>query len=200
MAGCVGVAGSATHRRALHGGRCAIVLGHLTLADNVHISAATVVTRSILKPGHYTGVFPIDDNAAWEKNAATLKQLHSLRERIKRSSGSQRKPEEQTLMMDIHQILKQLPHRYPFLLVDRVLELEKASASRRSRTSPSTSPSSWATFPHRPVMPGVLMLEALAQAAALLSFETDGRDAGRQLGVLLCRHRRRALQAAGGAG
>jgi UDP-3-O-[3-hydroxymyristoyl] glucosamine N-acyltransferase len=42
-----------------------------------------VVTRSILKPGHYTGFFPIDDNAAWEKNAATLKQLHTLRDRLK---------------------------------------------------------------------------------------------------------------------
>ena len=43
----------------------------------------SLVTRSIHKPGHYTGVFPIDDNATWEKNAATLKQLHSLRERLK---------------------------------------------------------------------------------------------------------------------
>ena len=43
----------------------------------------TLVTRSIHQPGHYTGVFPIDDNAAWEKNAATLRHLHSLRERVK---------------------------------------------------------------------------------------------------------------------
>jgi UDP-3-O-[3-hydroxymyristoyl] glucosamine N-acyltransferase len=42
-----------------------------------------VVTRSISKPGHYTGMFPIDENAAWEKNAASLKQLHSLRDRIR---------------------------------------------------------------------------------------------------------------------
>ena len=83
MAGCVGVAGSATIGAHCTVGGGAIVLGHLTLADHVHISAATVVTRSIHKPGHYTGVFPIDDNAAWEKNAATLKQLHVLRERIK---------------------------------------------------------------------------------------------------------------------
>ena len=61
----------------------AIVLGHLSLADHVNISAATVVTRTISEPGHYTGMFPIDDNARWEKNAATLKQLHTLRERIK---------------------------------------------------------------------------------------------------------------------
>ena len=83
MAGCVGVAGSAVIGAHCTVGGGAIVLGHLTLADGVHISAASVVTRSILKPGHYTGMFPIDDNAAWEKNAATLKQLHGLRERLK---------------------------------------------------------------------------------------------------------------------
>jgi UDP-3-O-[3-hydroxymyristoyl] glucosamine N-acyltransferase len=83
MAGCVGVAGSAVIGAHCTVGGGAIVLGHLRLADGVHISAATVVTRSILKPGQYTGVFPMDDNAAWEKNAATLKQLHSLRDRLK---------------------------------------------------------------------------------------------------------------------
>jgi UDP-3-O-[3-hydroxymyristoyl] glucosamine N-acyltransferase len=83
MAGCVGVAGSATIGANCTFGGGAIVLGHLSVADNVHVSAATVVTRSIRKAGQYTGMFPIDDNATWEKNAATLKQLHSLRERLK---------------------------------------------------------------------------------------------------------------------
>jgi UDP-3-O-[3-hydroxymyristoyl] glucosamine N-acyltransferase len=83
MAGCVGVAGSATIGAHCTIGGGAIVLGHLELVDNVNISAATVVTRSIHKPGHYTGMFPIDDNAAWEKNAASLKQLYGLRERIR---------------------------------------------------------------------------------------------------------------------
>jgi UDP-3-O-[3-hydroxymyristoyl] glucosamine N-acyltransferase len=83
MAGCVGVAGSATIGAGCTFGGGAIVLGHLTVADGVHVSAATVVTRSIHKAGQYTGMFPIDDNASWEKNAATLKQLHSLRERLK---------------------------------------------------------------------------------------------------------------------
>ena len=83
MAGCVGVAGSATIGAHCTVGGGAIVLGHLTLADRVNISAGTVVTRSINKPGHYTGMFPIDDNASWEKNAASLKQLNRLRERLK---------------------------------------------------------------------------------------------------------------------
>lgn len=83
LAGCAGVAGSAVIGEHCTVGGGAIVLGHLKVVDHVHISAASVVTRSILKPGHYTGMFPIDDNVAWEKNAATLKQLHSLRERLK---------------------------------------------------------------------------------------------------------------------
>lgn len=83
MAGCVGVAGSATIGAHCTVGGGAVVLGHLTLADHVNISAATVVTRSIHKPGHYSGVFPLDDNASWEKNAATLRNLHALRERVR---------------------------------------------------------------------------------------------------------------------
>ena len=83
MAGCVGVAGSANIGAHCTVGGGGIVLGHLTLADHVHVSASTTVTRSLTQPGQYTGMFPIDDNARWEKNAATLKQLHSLRERIK---------------------------------------------------------------------------------------------------------------------
>ena len=83
MAGCVGVAGSATIGAHCTVGGGAVVLGHLSLADHVHISAASVVTRSILQPGQYTGMFPLDSNANWEKNAASLKQLARLRERIK---------------------------------------------------------------------------------------------------------------------
>jgi UDP-3-O-[3-hydroxymyristoyl] glucosamine N-acyltransferase len=83
MAGCVGVAGSARIGRHCTVGGGAIVLGHLELADHVHISAATVVSRSIHKPGQYSGVFPFDDNASWEKNAATLRQLHGLRDRLR---------------------------------------------------------------------------------------------------------------------
>lgn len=77
-------------------------------------------------------------------------------------------------MMDIHQILKQLPHRYPILLVDRVLELEKGQRIKALKNVTINEPFFAGHFPHRPVMPGVLMLEAMAQAAALLSFDTMG--------------------------
>lgn len=77
-------------------------------------------------------------------------------------------------MMDIHQILKQLPHRYPILLVDRVLELDKGKSIKALKNVTINEPFFVGHFPHRPVMPGVLMLEAMAQAAALLSFDTMG--------------------------
>ncbi len=83
MAGCAGVAGSAKIGAHCTVGGGAVVLGHLTLADGVHVSAASVVTRSILQPGHYTGMFPLDENSQWEKNAASLKQLSRLRDRVR---------------------------------------------------------------------------------------------------------------------
>jgi UDP-3-O-[3-hydroxymyristoyl] glucosamine N-acyltransferase len=83
IAGNAGVAGSARIGPRCTIGGAANILGHLSLAEGVHISAASVVMRSIHKPGLYSGIFPIDDNAAWEKNAATLRQLHSLRERLR---------------------------------------------------------------------------------------------------------------------
>ena len=84
LAGCVGIAGSATIGRHCSIGGGAIILGHLQLADEVQVSAATVITRSIASPGLYSGVFPFDDKAAWEKYAATLRQLHALRDRLRR--------------------------------------------------------------------------------------------------------------------
>lgn len=76
--------------------------------------------------------------------------------------------------MDIHQILKKLPHRYPILLVDRVLEVEKGKSIKALKNVTINEPFFTGHFPHRPVMPGVLMLEAMAQTAALLAFETLG--------------------------
>lgn len=77
-------------------------------------------------------------------------------------------------MMDIHQILKLLPHRYPILLVDRVLEIEQGKKIKALKNVTINEPFFTGHFPHRPVMPGVLMIEAMAQAAALLSFSSMG--------------------------
>jgi 3-hydroxyacyl-[acyl-carrier-protein] dehydratase len=79
-------------------------------------------------------------------------------------------------LFDIHKILKRLPHRYPFLLVDRVIEFEKDKRIKALKNVSINEPFFVGHFPNRPVMPGVLMLEALAQAAALLSFESLGEQ------------------------
>lgn len=79
-------------------------------------------------------------------------------------------------MIDIHRILKLLPHRYPILLVDRVLSFEKDKRIQALKNVTINEPFFQGHFPNRPVMPGVLMLEALAQTAALLSFESVGGE------------------------
>jgi 3-hydroxyacyl-[acyl-carrier-protein] dehydratase len=76
--------------------------------------------------------------------------------------------------LDIHEILKRLPHRYPILLVDRVLEIEHHKRIKALKNVTINEPFFMGHFPHRPVMPGVLTLEALAQASALLSFASRG--------------------------
>ena len=83
------------------------------------------------------------------------------------------------MTMDIHQILKKLPHRYPFLLVDRVLAVEPGKTIKALKNVTINEPFFVGHFPHRPVMPGVLMLEAMAQTAGLLAFadESNTRDA-----------------------
>ena len=90
MAACAGVAGSAVIGAHCMIGGAALILGHVTIGDRVQISAGTFVMHSIDRPGHYSGIFPIDDNAAWQKNAAALRQLHALRARVRaleRSAG-----------------------------------------------------------------------------------------------------------------
>ena len=76
--------------------------------------------------------------------------------------------------MDIHDILQHLPHRYPFLLVDRVLSCEPGKSIHAYKNVSINEPFFVGHFPHHPVMPGVLIMEALAQAAGILSFKTMG--------------------------
>lgn len=83
MAGCVGVAGSAKIGRHCTFGGAAMVLGHLTIADNVHVSSGSLVSRSITEPGQYTGFYPLAKNADWEKTAAVVRQLDTMRDRIR---------------------------------------------------------------------------------------------------------------------
>jgi 3-hydroxyacyl-[acyl-carrier-protein] dehydratase len=81
----------------------------------------------------------------------------------------------QMMTFDINEILKYLPHRYPFLLIDRVLELELDKRILALKNVTYNEPFFTGHFPHLPVMPGVMVLEAMAQAAGVLSFATMGR-------------------------
>jgi UDP-3-O-[3-hydroxymyristoyl] glucosamine N-acyltransferase len=83
MAGCVGVAGSAKIGKHCTFGGAAMVLGHLEIADNVHISSGSMVSRSVLEPGQYTGFYPLARNAEWEKSAAIVRNLSTMREKIR---------------------------------------------------------------------------------------------------------------------
>jgi len=76
--------------------------------------------------------------------------------------------------LDIHEVIKHLPHRYPFLLVDRVVSYEAGKSLIALKNVTINEPFFPGHFPHRPVMPGVLIIEALAQATAILSFVTNG--------------------------
>lgn len=87
--------------------------------------------------------------------------------------------------MDIQEILKTLPHRFPFVLVDRVLQLDKGQYAKAIKNVSINEPFFPGHFPARPVMPGVLVIEALAQAAAMLAFVTKGTEAGRDKVVYL---------------
>lgn len=84
IAGNTGIAGSARIGRHCQIGGAANILGHLTIADGTVISPTSMVTRSLPKAGFYTGIFPLQENEQWEKNAATFRQLYALRERVKK--------------------------------------------------------------------------------------------------------------------
>jgi UDP-3-O-[3-hydroxymyristoyl] glucosamine N-acyltransferase len=83
IAGCVGIAGSTTIGRYCRIGGSAGILGHLQIADHVEISAFTLIGKSIREPGSYTGIFPFSKNEEWRRNAAHLRHLDGLADKIK---------------------------------------------------------------------------------------------------------------------
>lgn len=83
MAGCVGVAGSAKIGKYCTFGGAAMIAGHLEIADHVHISPGTLVPRSILEPGQYSGFYPMAKHADWEKSAVILRNLSSMRDKLR---------------------------------------------------------------------------------------------------------------------
>lgn len=87
--------------------------------------------------------------------------------------------------MDIHKVMSLLPHRYPFLLVDRVLEYEPGEHLLALKNVTLNEPYFQGHFPVKPVMPGVLIIEALAQATGLLAMETSGITGAEQIYYLV---------------
>jgi UDP-3-O-[3-hydroxymyristoyl] glucosamine N-acyltransferase len=83
MAGCVGVAGSAKIGKYCTFGGAAMISGHITIADHVHVTAATMISRSLPEPGKYTGYYPFASDAEWEKSAAILRNLTKMRSRLR---------------------------------------------------------------------------------------------------------------------
>ncbi len=98
VAGCVGIAGSATIGRNCQIGGAAMIHGHIEICDGVIVSGGTLISRSINQPGFYSGVFPFMPNRQWERNAALLRHLDELRDRLrqleKAASDSQQRPQE----------------------------------------------------------------------------------------------------------
>ncbi len=83
IAGCTGIAGSAIIGRYCQFGGAAMIHGHITICDRVVVSGGTLISRSINEPGFYSGVFPFMENRDWERNAAVVRHLRELRERLR---------------------------------------------------------------------------------------------------------------------
>ena len=171
IAGCVGIAGSARIGRGCQIGGAAMIAGHITIADGCAIGPGTLVASSLTEPGHYTGFFPLMKNRDWERAAAIIRNLDDLRDRLRatRVAAAARKA---IMKMDIQEIMRKLPHRYPIILVDRVLELVPGERIVALKNVTINEPFFMGHFPGHPVMPGVLIIESLAQACAILAFVT----------------------------
>ena len=156
-----------------------MIFGHLTIADGTRDRAGTLMTESMRNAGTYTSAFPVDDRTRdWQKNAVHMRHLDETARAASHAGGTARSEKESAgTIMDITQIMQHLPHRYPFLLVDRVLELEPGKRIAAMKNVTINEPFFPGHFPHYPVMPGVLIIEAMAQAAAILSFKSPWTSA-----------------------
>lgn len=187
LAGCVGIAGSARiGRHCMVGGGVGIA-GHLEIADGVQITGMSLVAQSITQPGTYSSGLTVEPNRLWNKISARLRRLDEL---FRRLTALERKIDQDSAWpsliqddkdrsgtmnesMDIQGILEYLPHRYPFLLIDRVLAVEPGQSLTGLKNVSFNEPFFLGHFPQRPIMPGVLILEALAQATGILAFKSE---------------------------
>jgi len=199
IAGCVGIAGSAKIGRHCTIAGAAGIEGHLEIADHVHITGMSKVSKSITMPGTYSSGTPLEPNAQWLKNSVRFRNLDELARKVsslekimKKSSSTDRRfsgprqmvasqnkdlTEDRIANLDfisIREVMQYLPHRYPFLLIDRVLECNPGESLTAIKNVTMNEPFFQGHFPGAPLMPGVLILEALAQASGVLAFNTPG--------------------------
>jgi UDP-3-O-[3-hydroxymyristoyl] glucosamine N-acyltransferase len=196
IAGCVGIAGSARIGRYCTIGGAAGIEGHLEIADYVHITGMSKVSKSIVRAGTYTSGTPLEPNGRWLKNSVRFRNLDELARKVSAlekkltdvrhpialrqpspARPSQNASNDETVNLDmisIREVMKFLPHRYPFLLIDRVVECRPGESLTAVKNVTVNEPFFQGHFPEAPLMPGVLILEALAQASGVLAFNTPG--------------------------
>lgn len=168
------------------------VAGHLTIGDNVMVGAQSGITRN-LAPGKQVSGLPVIEHKKWLKAASSFEHLPQIRKAVRtlqdrieamlkdppaasdEAGGKQApgtgKPEGGNRMMDINEIMEYLPHRYPFLLVDRIIEIETGKRIVGLKNVTHNEPFFQGHFPGHPIMPGVLIIEAMAQTAGVLSMQ-----------------------------
>ncbi len=162
IAGCVGIAGSAVIGAHCMIGGAASIVGHIDdRRPRAHLGAASVVTRSITQAGRLQRRVSLRRQCRLGEERRHLRHLHALRDRVRALEKKSDRHDDDGHPRDP---ASRLPHRYPFLLVDRVLELEHGKRIKALKNVTINEPYFVGHFPHRPVMPGVMMLEALAQA------------------------------------
>ena len=172
IAGCVGIAGSARIGRGCQIGGAAMIAGHLTIARRLRDRPRDGGGRARSPRRATTARFlPLMKNRDWERVAVIIRNLDDLRDRLAatRVAAAARKA---IMKIDIQEILRKLPHRYPIILVDRVLELVPGERIVALKNVTINEPYFMGHFPGHPVMPGVLIIESLAQACAILAFVT----------------------------
>lgn len=203
IAGCVGIAGSARI-----GAHCTIagaagIEGHLEITDHVHVTGMSKVSKSITQPGTYSSGTPLEPNAQWLKNSVRFRNLDELARKVsvlekqiqpslptdRGATGAAATTiphtpeplEDETArlnMVSVREVMRFLPHRYPFLLIDRVLDCRPGESLTAVKNVTMNEPFFQGHFPGLPLMPGVLILEALAQAAGVLAFNTPEHRPG----------------------
>jgi acyl-[acyl carrier protein]--UDP-N-acetylglucosamine O-acyltransferase len=212
IAGCVGIAGSTRIGKNCKIGGAAMIGGHIEICDDAVVSGGTAVSSSITAPGALhrdrarASAPPVAARAGGRASfAGTAAAYPAAGRRGYAASEHARRTEGGTMSvaddgsMDIEEIMRYLPHRYPFLLVDRVTSLEAGKSIRGIKNVTMNEPYFIGHFPSYPVMPAVLVIEALAQLASILAYKITGRTPGDGRSFS-SRDRRRALSSPGSPG